>query len=219
MGRSVATMATTNGDSYQRIATGYQQHYSRPCYASTKPFDYRAKGDALWLRGSIDFGRETTRSAQEQIVWGLWGEPRMSNSQRLAREQDAEIERYRDEHGSLARKFFHRGQEVGGTTSMAHAPPKMAPGARVGECTEGRQCQIDIRTAAGDLHECMEYITQGFDVNARDTSHDGWSMLHYAAQWDRVKIIELLLNHGADPQQRDWTGKTPIKLAKELGQY
>lgn len=66
---------------------------------------------------------------------------------------------------------------------MAHAPPKvltrtkrssraqcrvqMAPGARVGECTEGRQCQIDIRTAAGDLHECMEYITQGFDVNAR----------------------------------------------------
>lgn len=50
----------------------------------------------------------------------------------------------------------------------------------------------------------------------QDTSHDGWSMLHYAAQWDRVKIIELLLNHGADPQQRDWTGKTPIKLAKVI---
>ena len=52
---------------------------------------------------------------------------------------------------------------------------QMPPGARVGECNaEGKQCQVDIRTAAGNLHECMEYITQGFDVNARVPEPFGW---------------------------------------------
>merc|ERR1711934_178427 len=194
-------------------------YYSRPRYASTKPFDFRAKGDAVWLKGSLDFQQETNRSAQEQIVWGMWGEPRMSNSDKLSVEQNADLQLQESGHGSLGSTLFLPGSGVGHSTSLDHGPAQMPPGARVGECTQGRQCEVDIRTAAGDLHECMEYIAQGMDVNARDTCRDVWSLLHYAVQWDRVRIIELLLNHGADPAQRDFNGKTPAKLAKELGQY
>ena len=99
--------------------------------ASTKPFDYRAKGDALWLKGSLDYMQETTRcpqltpaplrllSTQERPGANcvghvgrappikLGGTPNCSaltlraGLQKLEREQEAELDRYRDEHVSV----------------------------------------------------------------------------------------------------------------------
>jgi len=194
-------------------------YYSRPRSASTKPFDYRAKGDIVWLQGSMDFEQETTRSAQEQLVWGAWGEPRLSNSDRLGKLQDYERQHEVDAHGRFAAAFLHHGTGVGHSPALAHAPIQMAPGSRVGEHSGGHASQLDIRTAAGDLNECMEYIAAGYDLNARDTCAGGFGILHYAAKWDRVAIIELCLNHGADTSQRDFDGKTPGQIAEARGNY
>lgn len=194
-------------------------YYSRPRLASSKPFDYRAKGDNVWLQGSIDFGQETTRSPQEQLVWGVWGEPRLSNSDRLGSLHDDERQQQIDAHGSLAASFFHPGTSVGHSPALSHAPVQMVPGSRVGEHTNGRASQLDIRTAAADLNECMEYIAAGFDVNARDTCADGYSLLHFAAKWDRTKIIELLLNHGADTNQKSFSGETASAIARARGNF
>ena len=43
----------------------------------------------------------------------------------------------------------------------------------------------------------------------------GWTPLHYAARWNRVDSANLLLNYGAELKLRDFSGRTPLDLAKE----
>ena len=104
---------------------------------------------------------------------------------------------------------------------QAHGPKKVGPGARVGEGyrEKGSFSELHIRIAAGSDTEARHYIALGFPVDATDSGCDGWSVLHYAAKWDRVDVLELMLNYGADPLQEDWNGVRPHEIAREKGNY
>jgi ankyrin repeat protein len=67
--------------------------------------------------------------------------------------------------------------------------------------------------------EARHYIALGFPVDATDSGCDGWGVLHYAAKWDRVDVLELMLNYGADPLQEDWEGVRPHEIARQKGNY
>jgi len=56
-------------------------------------------------------------------------------------------------------------------------------------------------------------------VDATDSGKDGWGVLHYAANFDRVDVLELMLNYGADPLQEDWEGVRPHEIARAKGNY
>ena len=44
-------------------------------------------------------------------------------------------------------------------------------------------------------------------------TNTGWSLLHYAAEFQDIPAIEYLIEHGADPNGRDIYGVTPLHLA------
>jgi hypothetical protein len=54
---------------------------------------------------------------------------------------------------------------------------------------------------------------EGLGVNQKDTL--GQALLHYAVEYRRVELAELLLNRGADVNVGNWCGKTPLDLALE----
>jgi len=163
------------------------------------------------------------RSFCEEAVWGKYGEPRMSASERLwqLQNQEVEDEAYTREHHVLAQTMLVMGNEVGTSPAKVHGPKKVAPGSRVGEGyrQKGSFSELHIRTAAGSADECRHYIALGFPLDATDSGCDGWGVLHYAAKWDRTDVIELMLNYGADATQEDWNGVRPQDIAREKGNY
>ncbi|MDD5218439.1 MAG: ankyrin repeat domain-containing protein [Candidatus Omnitrophica bacterium] len=67
--------------------------------------------------------------------------------------------------------------------------------------------------AYSNAHPEIEYlISQGADVNYQD-SKDGKSALHIAANWGYVDTAKVLLVHGADVNQKDKDGWTPLHWA------
>lgn len=76
--------------------------------------------------------------------------------------------------------------------------------------------RIDIFSAVvlKDLAYVERYVTQGNDVNVRDSW--GRTLLHIAVKYgSRYEIIDLLITHGADLRLRDGQGKTPLQIAQE----
>ena len=65
----------------------------------------------------------------------------------------------------------------------------------------------------GTAHAINELIQQGADVNAVDD--DGDTALYYALSRDRAEIVDLLLDHGADPNITGRRGN-PRQLANPL---
>lgn len=55
----------------------------------------------------------------------------------------------------------------------------------------------------------------GVDVNANDDR--GWSLLHFAAYYDRPEIVEALIEYGAKVNARTNLGLTPLIMASKLG--
>jgi len=47
----------------------------------------------------------------------------------------------------------------------------------------------------------------------------GWTAMHFAAKWDRIDVIELLLASGGDPLMRTWDGETPLVIARKKGNW
>jgi ankyrin repeat protein len=52
-------------------------------------------------------------------------------------------------------------------------------------------------------------------VNA--VQQDGFTPLHGAAQNGQLEMVQLLLEHGADPSMRDTAGRSPLDFAREGG--
>lgn len=113
------------------------------------------------------------------------------------------------------------GNAVATSPAKAHGPKKVAPGSRVGEGVRGKGAfsTLHIRTAAGSIEECRHYIGLGFDLGAMDPMCDGYGILHYAAKFNRVDVIELAVNRGADPLMEDWNGVRPHEIARQKGNY
>jgi ankyrin repeat protein len=62
-----------------------------------------------------------------------------------------------------------------------------------------------------DLDRVVELLGAGVGVDFRD--EDGATALHYAAAFNRRKIVELLLSRGAEIDARDAEDRTPLHLA------
>lgn len=76
----------------------------------------------------------------------------------------------------------------------------------------------DVYTAAmaGDLDATIEFMNKpGWDPFV--ANHDGILPLCAAAKGGNVEIIQLMVDEGADVNEADLTGKTPIQHAKEAG--
>ncbi|KAL3105785.1 hypothetical protein niasHT_026560 [Heterodera trifolii] len=71
--------------------------------------------------------------------------------------------------------------------------------------------------------ETLEADQRAFFVNqtgdAEFLGYSGKTALHFAASCNNVAMIELLVRHGANREETDQQGRTPLFLAVELGQY
>ncbi|KAJ8302572.1 hypothetical protein KUTeg_018968 [Tegillarca granosa] len=70
----------------------------------------------------------------------------------------------------------------------------------------------------GNLKKVKKFIEQGHPVNTRD--YCGWTPLHEAANHDFYDIVVILLDHGADINDRggkDCGGVTPLIDAANCG--
>ena len=70
---------------------------------------------------------------------------------------------------------------------------------------------------SGDVTAVRQAITAGADVNALDTrrSRNGRRPLNWAAFYNHVEVIEVLLEYGADINATNLTGFTPVHHAAE----
>jgi uncharacterized protein len=69
--------------------------------------------------------------------------------------------------------------------------------------------------SARNLESARALLENGAPVNARQ--HGGWVPIHAAAQNGDRPMIELLLQHHADPHLANEEGKTPAAVAREKG--
>lgn len=78
----------------------------------------------------------------------------------------------------------------------------------------GSRMDIFSAVVLKDLAYVKRYITQGNDVNVRDSW--GRTLMHIAVKYgSSYEIIDLLITHGADLRLRDGQGKTPLQIAQE----
>ena len=68
----------------------------------------------------------------------------------------------------------------------------------------------------GDLAEAERLLRTGADVNAGDPEQ-GWTALNYAAGKGDVKMVRLLLDHGADLSKVGTDERTPYMIALAAG--
>ncbi|ELW70899.1 2-5A-dependent ribonuclease [Tupaia chinensis] len=67
-----------------------------------------------------------------------------------------------------------------------------------------------------DVKLVQQLLERGTDVNFQE-EEGGWTPLHNAVQQNREDIVELLLDHGADPHLRKKNGATPFIIAGIVG--
>ena len=83
---------------------------------------------------------------------------------------------------------------------------------RAAVSVRAKRREEDLRQAAasGDIAVVKRLLTEGCDPNSFDEL--GMAALHHAAEHERLEIVELLLQHGADVNGRDERriGDTPL---------
>ena len=82
----------------------------------------------------------------------------------------------------------------------------------------GRGLSAEARRADGIEEQFMSTVVlsdEGANPNARQ--QDGFAPLHEAVFNDNRRLAELLLEHGADPEQANEAGESPLGLARAQG--
>ena len=80
--------------------------------------------------------------------------------------------------------------------------------------------ELALRIAAfgGDLAGVQAQLDAGADVNTKDG--DGWTPLHYSANYGYKEIVQLLIGNGADVNAKvlsgKYKGKTAVDIANQL---
>src|SRR2546423_5118514 len=69
-----------------------------------------------------------------------------------------------------------------------------------------------IFTSEHFLRDIKQWVESGGSANAIHPK-SGWSLLHVAAELKDVAAIDYLIEAGADPNQRDIYGQTPLHIA------
>eukprot|EP00656_Telonema_subtile_P041165 TRINITY_DN4628_c0_g1_i1.p1 TRINITY_DN4628_c0_g1~~TRINITY_DN4628_c0_g1_i1.p1 ORF type:complete len:357 (-),score=124.12 TRINITY_DN4628_c0_g1_i1:55-1125(-) len=145
-------------------------------------------------------------------------------SEILRRMEEEDIARCN--RGSLNKSFILPGFKPDaahwGHSSLAcHGPGNPPPGNGIGdvEMLGSAHSELHIRNAAKSLEQCKRYIELALELDARDTSNSGYTALHYAAKWDRIEVMKMLVLAGANPLLKDWEGNTAAVLARKQGNY
>lgn len=89
-------------------------------------------------------------------------------------------------------------------------------GAMVGNCASDRQ--LLEASKSGDL-DVVKKICTHQNVNCRDVEGRQSTPLHFAAGYNRVSIVEYLLENGADVHAKDKGGLVPLHNACSYGHY
>ncbi|XP_046983931.1 cortactin-binding protein 2-like [Schistocerca americana] len=70
----------------------------------------------------------------------------------------------------------------------------------------------------GAAEQPRELLAAGADVAARgEALGTSWTALHWAAENGHAGVVRLLAGASADPNARDWRGRTPLHWAAETG--
>ena len=89
----------------------------------------------------------------------------------------------------------------------------IAPGCK--KKTSAPTTPLHQAAKAGDVEQIKLLISQGADVNQRDSNT--WTSLHEAAHNGNIEAAELLISNGADVNVKDKDGWTPMFLALPSG--
>ncbi|AXT20699.1 ankyrin repeat domain-containing protein [Flavobacteriaceae bacterium AU392] len=76
---------------------------------------------------------------------------------------------------------------------------------------EGKVNAFCLSVAKGDIDTVKKLISLGTDVNEKS---NGMTPLHYAAKYNRVEILKLLVENGAKLNKRCDKGNTAVEYAK-----
>ena len=74
--------------------------------------------------------------------------------------------------------------------------------------------ELMVAAKSGDIAKTKDLIAKGVNLDAKDAEH--WTPLHWAAKYLHHEIMELLLQHGANPQARSRQGNTPLHVATSM---
>ncbi|KAG7358573.1 ankyrin repeat domain protein [Nitzschia inconspicua] len=113
--------------------------------------------------------------------------------------------------------------------SYTHADPSASPFAHAGESgfdptnaferegaasTRFSPRDFRVKAATNDYDALKRYISISVEhMNRQD--RNGWSALHFATRSGHLRIVELLLDHGADPLLETKNGQSAMHLAEE----
>ena len=84
------------------------------------------------------------------------------------------------------------------------------------DCNDGRYIPpLHEAAGKGDIRKVERILNEGVDVNDNDNYHKR-TALHYASQWGHADVVLFLIRRGANVNQRDSSGMTPLHFAKTV---
>lgn len=84
-----------------------------------------------------------------------------------------------------------------------------------------RYRSIFVACSAGDVADVKRHIrwSLGGKINSHDKQCSGFTPLHWAAEYGRVEVVDLLLRSGADINATENHGETPLQIAVRGDQF
>ena len=90
-------------------------------------------------------------------------------------------------------------------------------GKRLGHCIP-LEYAICIEIGSGIRPNNLNIINLLLEYTANVNANDGCTITHLAASFGRHKLLQILLEQGANINQKDWEGSTPLHRAIKMGQ-